>query len=488
MKILVIGLDCAAPELLFGYDDLPNIRRLMESGAYGRLESVIPPITVPAWMCMTTSLDPGTLGIYGFRNRADHTYDGLRIATARSITAPAIWDHLAREGKRSIIVGVPPGYPPRRINGIAVSCFLTPDTDKNVFTHPPELSQEIRQLVGHYPVDVQGFRTGDKAWLRDEIFAMSRTQFKVVRHLLSKQQWDYFHFVDIGQDRVHHGFWKYHDPNHVLHESNSPFGETIHDYYRHIDAEIGQVLELLSDDTIVLVVSDHGAQRLDGGFCVNEWLVREGLLVLKSYPKEVTPFAKLDVDWEKTTVWSEGGYYARVFLNVKGREPQGVIDPAAYESFRDEIKAKFEHTVDSEGKPLGTLVYKPEEIYKSVQNIAPDLIVHFGALYWRSIGGVGYPSIHVLENDTGPDDCNHAQFGSFILAASNNPLQGEITGAHLLDIAPTLLDLAGYEIPDSMQGRSLVAGRRPESTDLGDYSSDDESIVRDRLSGLGYIG
>ena len=82
MKILVLGLDCAAPELLFGYDDLPNIRRLMESGAYGRLESVIPPITVPAWMCMTTSQDPGTLGVYGFRNRADHSYDGLKIATA----------------------------------------------------------------------------------------------------------------------------------------------------------------------------------------------------------------------------------------------------------------------------------------------------------------------------------------------------------------------------------------------------------------------
>jgi predicted AlkP superfamily phosphohydrolase/phosphomutase len=488
MKILVLGLDCAAPELLFGYEDLPNIRRLMEAGAYGRLESVIPPITVPAWMCMTTSQDPGTLGVYGFRNRADHSYEGLKIATARSITAPAIWDHLAREGKRSIIVGVPPGYPPRRINGVSVSCFLTPDTDKNIFTHPPELSEKIRALVGHYPVDVQGFRSDNKAWLRDEIFAMSRTQFEVVRHLLTTEQWDYFHFVDIGQDRIHHGFWKYHDPLHVLHEPDSPFRETVHDYYRHIDAEIGRVLELLSDDTIVLVVSDHGAQRLDGGFCVNEWLVREGLLVLKSYPKEVTPFAKLDVDWEKTKVWSEGGYYARVFMNVKGREPQGVIDPAEYESVRDEIKAKFEGTVDIEGKPLGTLVFKPEEVYRSVQNVAPDLIVHFGALYWRSIGGVGYPAIHVLENDTGPDDCNHAQFGSFILAASNSPLQGEVTGAHLLDIAPTLMDLGGYEIPSSMQGRSLVAGRRFEEPSNGDYTSDDETIVRERLSGLGYIG
>ena len=161
---------------------------------------------------------------------------------------------------------------------------------------------------------------------------------------------------------------------------------------------------------------------------------------------------------------------------------------AEYESFRDEIKAKFEATVDTKGKPLGTLVFKPEEIYKSVQNVAPDLIVHFGALYWRSIGGVGYPTIHVLENDTGPDDCNHAQFGSFILAASNSPLQGEISGARLLDIAPTLMELGGYEIPASMQGRSLVAGRHIGEMPNGDYTSDDETIVRERLSGLGYIG
>ncbi len=488
MKILVLGLDCAAPELLFGYDDLPNIRRLMEVGVYGRLESVIPPITVPAWMCMATSQDPGSLGIYGFRNRIDHTYSGLGIASARSITEPAIWDHLAREGKRSIIVGVPPGYPPRRINGISVGCFLTPDTDKNIFTHPPEISDEIRKLVGHYPVDVQGFRSDNKAWLRDEIFAMSRTQFQVVRHLLTTKEWDYFHFVDIGLDRIHHGFWKYHDPEHVLHEPDSPFRDTVHNYYRHIDDEIGRVLELLSDDTIVLVVSDHGAQRLDGGFCVNEWLVKEGLLVLKSYPEEVTPFGKLDVDWEKTKVWSEGGYYARVFFNVKGREPQGVIEPTEYEAFRDEIKAKFEATVGPDGRPLGTLVFKPQEIYHSVKNVAPDLIVHFGALYWRSIGGVGYPSIHIRENDTGPDDCNHAQFGSFILAASNSPLQGEVKGARLLDIAPTLLELGGYEIPPSMQGKSLVADKSMAAGDLAGYGEDDETIIRDRLSGLGYIG
>src|SRR6516225_8162755 len=139
-KICVLGLDCAAPDIVFGDARLKNLHRLMRMGTWGRLESVIPPITVPAWMCMATSQDPGSLGVYGFRNRTDHTYGGMGIASSRSITEPAIWDHIAREGKRSIIVGVPPGYPPRRINGLSVGCFLTPDTDKTVFTHPPELS------------------------------------------------------------------------------------------------------------------------------------------------------------------------------------------------------------------------------------------------------------------------------------------------------------------------------------------------------------
>ncbi len=487
MKILVVGLDCAAPELLFGDERLVNFRRLMDAGAYGRLESVIPPITVPAWMCMATSQDPGSLGVYGFRNRVDHSYNGLGIVNSRSIGELAIWDQVAREGKKSVVIGVPPAYPPRKVNGISVGCFLTPDTSKDVYTHPASIGPEIEGLIGKFPVDVKGFRTDDKGWLRDEIYAMSRKHFEVVRHYMKNAEWDYFQFVEIGLDRMHHGFWSHHDPEHVLHEPGNPFRETIRDYYRYLDEELGSLLELLTDDTIVLVVSDHGAQRLDGGFCVNEWLIRQGWLVLNSYPETVTPFGKLDVNWEKTRVWSEGGYYARVFFNVKGREPRGAIEADDYDRFRGEVQARFEATTDAEGKPLGTLVFRPEDIYKNVRNVAPDLIVHFGALYWRSIGGVGYPTLHVIENDTGPDDCNHAQHGAFILASSNNPLRGQVEGTHLLDIAPTLLELGGYDIAPSMQGRSLVAGLDlAEPAGVG-YSSDEEATVRDRLSGLGYI-
>jgi predicted AlkP superfamily phosphohydrolase/phosphomutase len=456
MKLLVIGLDCAAPELLFGDEQLKHFRRLMQSGCYGRLESVIPPITVPAWMCMSTSQDPGSLGVYGFRNRRDHSYQNLAFVTSHSIRTPAIWDEVGRVGKRAHIFGVPPSYPPRKVNGICVGCFLTPDTQRNDYTYPAKIKDEIFDLVGEYSVDVKNFRTDRKNWLRDEIYAMSRKHFDVIRHYLKHSPWDHFQFVEIGLDRMHHGFWQYHDPAHRQYASGNPYQSVVRDYYRYLDEEIGRILELLTEDTTVLVVSDHGAQRLDGGFCVNEWLVREGLLVLEEYPKEVTAFAKLSVNWGKTKVWSEGGYYARVFLNVKGREPAGTIDPADYERVRDDIKARFEATLDDRGKPLGTMVFKPEDVYKTVRNIAPDLIVHLGGLYWRSIGGVGYPSIHVEENDSGPDTCNHAQFGAFILSSPGSPRRGEVDGFRLLDVAPTLLELGGYDIPGSMQGKSLL--------------------------------
>src|SRR5580704_15767799 len=324
MKICVIGLDCCAPDVIFNDERLVNIRRLMDLGLYGRLESVVPPITVPAWMCMTTSQDPGSLGVYGFRNRTDYSYEKLAFANSNSIKAHAIWDQLAREGKKSIIVGVPPNFPPRRINGISVGCFLTPDTTKDEFTHPPQIKTKINELVGEYPVDVKNFRTDRKDWLRDEIFAMSRKQWQVVKWLLKEQEWDYFHYVDIGLDRVHHGFWNYFDKKHVQYEPGNPYENVIPDYYLWLDEQIGSVLELLDNET--------------------------GLLVLHEHPKQVTAFNELKVNWEKTKVWSEGGYYARVFFNVQGREPEGVIPAPEYESFQNEMKARLEVLQDDKGQ------------------------------------------------------------------------------------------------------------------------------------------
>src|SRR3990172_683880 len=88
-KVAVIGLDCVPPELVFDRwrDQLPTLKRLAGEGCWGKLKSVVPPITVPAWSCMMSSRDPGELGIYGFRNRKDHSYDGMAFATATAVVA-----------------------------------------------------------------------------------------------------------------------------------------------------------------------------------------------------------------------------------------------------------------------------------------------------------------------------------------------------------------------------------------------------------------
>jgi predicted AlkP superfamily phosphohydrolase/phosphomutase len=333
------------------------------------------------------------------------------------------------------------------------------DPDKYDYTYPAALRRDVERNVGSYPVAVKGFRTDDKQWLLREIYDMTRKHFAVVRHLLTSVEWDYFQFVEIGVDRLHHGFWKYHDPAHRQHESSHPLNSALADSYKFLDDELGRTFELLDEDTIRLVVSDHGAQGLEGGFCVNEWLVREGLLALHERPPSPRPLRPELVDWTRTRVWSDGGNYARIFVNVAGREPQGVVQPGEYDPLPVDLTARLEALPDDRGEPMGTKLFRPHQLYKTVRNVAPDLIVHFGNLCWRSIGSVGYPSLYIQENDTDPDDCNHAQHGMFILSAPQLGVAGEIEGLRLLDVAPTLRELCGHPMPATMQGQSLIVSQ-----------------------------
>ena len=456
-KVAIIGLDCGEPSLAFDawIDELPNLRRLTQAGLYGNLESCIPPITVPAWTCMAASKDPGTLGIYGFRNRKDNTYEGLRIATNLEVREPRIWDILGRAGKQSITVGVPQTFPiVRPPPGCQITSFLTPSVESE-YTYPPQLKREIADLVGEYMVDVKGFRTENKQWLLDQIYEMTDKRFKVCRHLLTTKPWDLFWMVEMGIDRIHHGFWQFMDKQHHRYQPGNPFENAIHDYYVHTDKLIGELLEVMDlEKTAVWVVSDHGSKRMDGGFCFNDWLIREGLLVMKEPVSEPRRFNFADVDWSKTKVWGEGGYYGRCFINTVGREPQGTVPAGQYESFRDELVAKIEAVPDHEGRPMGTRAYKPQDIYRRVNNVAPDLVVIFGDLRWRSVGTIGNPDVYTFENDTGPDDANHAQQGMYIL--SHPSLRSERRDVSLYDVTPTTLKLMGHPVPDDMRGMSLL--------------------------------
>jgi predicted AlkP superfamily phosphohydrolase/phosphomutase len=460
-KVLIIGLDCAEPSLVFDQwrDDLPTFHRLMENGAYGLLTSSIPCITVPAWSSMLSSKDPGTLGFYGFRNRADYSYDNMSIATGTAVKEKRVWDYLGEAGKQSIVVGVPQTYPVKPINGHLISSFLTPTVQKQ-YTHPNELRYEIdRVLAGQeYEVDVRNFRTEDKDNLLQQIYEMTEKRFKVLNYLIREKPWDFFMFVEMGVDRIHHGFWKYHDPEHHQYEPGNKYENAIKEYYQYIDREVAGLLETVDDNTVVLVVSDHGAKRMDGGFCLNQWLHREGYLVFKEdLPTDgLVKLEKMAVDWEKTTAWGAGGYYGRLWLNVQGREPQGLIPKADYEKVRTEISKKLEGMVDHRGQRLNTICYKPEEIYHEVRNVPSDLLIYFGNLHWRSVGSLGHKDIYTFENDTGPDDANHAQDGMIIYYDPKQPLNGkQLNGRQLMDIAPTVLHLLGQPVPDDMQGEVI---------------------------------
>lgn len=463
-KLMVIGLDCAAPELVFDQwlHELPNIRRVMQAGVSGKLHSSIPPITVPAWMSMMTGRDPGQLGLYGFHNRADYSYANLRIASSASIRERTVWDILGDHGKHSIVIGVPPTYPAKPVRGDLISCFLTPSEAKQ-FTHPFELGDEVRRLVGEYLHDVKGFRTDNKEWLLREIYEMTEKRFTVAKHLLATRQWDFFAMVEIGLDRIHHGFWQFMDQAHVLYPGPNPFQEAIREYHHYLDQRIGELLEFVDDQTTVLIVSDHGAKRMDGSIALNEWLVKQGYLVLNHYPSQSTRFGQLDVNWQETTAWGEGGYYGRVFINVRGREPSGVVPMAEYETFRQTLKAELEAIPDAAGRPLQTRVEAPEQIYRDVRNIAPDLFVFFGDLYWRAAGTVGHGTIHLQENDTGPDGANHDWNGIFVMAEGqalrNGGQQTQVrSNLRLLDVAPTILQAFDLPLPAGMQGQ-VVPGR-----------------------------
>jgi predicted AlkP superfamily phosphohydrolase/phosphomutase len=462
-KVFVVGLDCGDPILVFNQwrDELPNFRQLMEAGAYGPLTSSIPCITVPAWSSMTSGKDPGVLGFYGFRNRADYSYDNMTIATGAAVKEPRVWELLGQAGKQVIVVGVPQTYPVKPVNGYLISSFLTP-TIQRQYTYPNEFRYEIDQLLGgrEYDVDVHQFRTEDKDFLLKQIYEMTEKRFIVLKHLLKNKPWDFFMFVEMGVDRIHHGLWKYMDPTHPKYEPGNPYQDSIKEYYKYLDQELGEMLSALDDDTVVMVVSDHGAKKMDGGICINEWLRREGYLVLKEKPVRESdkpiPFEKVEVDWEKTTAWGAGGYYARIFLNVQGREPKGLIPRADYEKVRDELVTAIEAIPDHEGNPLQTTCFRPEAIYRQVRNIAPDLVIYLGDLHWRSVGSFGFDSIYTFENDTGPDDANHAQDGMIIYYDPQQNLGGAtLSGLQLMDFAPTTLHLMEQPIPEEMQGRVM---------------------------------
>lgn len=459
-KVAIIGLDSVPPEMMFSklLDKLPNIKRMYNRGLHGNLVTCDPPITVPAWMVMMTGKNPGKLGIYGFRHRRGYSYSDGYIVNSANVNEETVWQSLAKAGKSSIVLGVPPGYPPKSVHNCnIVSCFITPSMDKS-FTYPPELKDEVLSVTkGKYIFDVT-FRTENRDSIVKELFEMTEKRFDLAEYLAKNKAWDFFIMHEIGFDRLHHAFWKFFDPTHPKYVPGNKYEHLDEQYYKMADDRIGRLVEIFGEDCLTFVLSDHGSKGMQGAFCVNQWLEKEGYLSFKDKLGSVTDIDKANIDWSKTKAWGWGGYYARIFFNVRGREKEGIVDPKDLEDEKKKLEARITGSIaDNTGRKMNNQVLKPEELYRVTKGDKPDLMVYFGDLDWRSAGTVGHDSLYLFENDTGPDDSVHSMNGIFLAYDPRKNLGGkELKGLKIEDIAPTLLNMYGVKSPnDGVDGRVI---------------------------------
>lgn len=413
-RMMVIGLDCAPPELVFTRyrDVMPNLSGMMDRGRFGPLRSSEPPITVPAWTCMVSGRDPGELGLYGFRNRIEGSTE-LRLATSEDVRVKRVWDWLGEQGYRVAPLFVPLTSPPTPVRGQMVSGFMHPGGEAP-WCFPEGLAGELEERFGPYIPDVEDFRSDDLGRIYREITQMVDQHFAVARWIWEAKSPDFLMMVEIGVDRFHHAFWRHIDPEHPRHEPGNRYANLGRDFYAAIDRQLGRLCALADQETTIMVVSDHGARAMHGGFCINEWLIRRGYLKLVGDPPGPIPLSEARIDWARTKAWAEGGYYGRVFFNVAGREPSGIVDPSDLGPLRAQLSAELEALRDEDGAAVAARVRDPLSTYRQVRGFPPDLMVYFDDLRLRAIGSVGSERLVVQDNDTGPDGCNHAWDGIYI--------------------------------------------------------------------------
>ncbi len=454
-RVALIGLDCASPRLLFGElaSVMPRLTALRVRGTWGTLRSTTPPITLPAWACMLTGRDPGELGIYGFRELAAQSYE-MQLASAAHVRVPWVWERLRAAGKRTAALFVPPTYPVRASADVLVSCLLTPSA-RSVHTHPEALGAELAERLGPYQPDVENFRGHDTSALDvvAELRAMSVQRFAIAKHVWRSEQPDFMAMVDIGIDRLHHVLWRSLDTSDPQYDRNPLLRGAALEYLALVDRELGGLLDELGEDTSVIVASDHGARPLRGAIAINEWLIDQGYLVLRdARPTAPTPLARAAIDWTRTRAWAEGGYYARIFLNVVGREPQGIVQRAERVELRDALAAQLGQIRGPAGELLRHRIETPEALYRAQHGRPPDLLAFFGDLDYRAAGTLGHGRVCLPHNDTGADGCNHDWDGLFVHAGPGAAQQAEPAAWSIYDVTRTILGLAGVRCDDDLLG------------------------------------
>lgn len=546
LRLIVLGLDGATPEivqLLADQGRLPHLRRLMAEGAWGRLRSTLPPVTAAAWSSFMTGLNPAGHGIFQWRTYDPTKYTHLdeRVVSATRLAGRTFWDALGQAGYRVAVLTVPVTYPPWPINGYMVSGYPCPDTQRN-YTHPAEWANTLAEgynfSADHY------LSATDEQILRDGL-EMLRKRTDLALALAEADKIDACILVLGEIDRAQHDFFKYLDPRFALSRTApAHLREAIYRHYEVCDEQVGRLREALADDGVMLIVSDHGgAPHPPRYFHTNAWLRSRGWLELSSARtgtasqmvrrgiqaiRKRLPFEEAlrrrlpaslvdrtrsftlniaDVRWARTQAYRFPMYYPAegIEINLRGRQAEGVVNPGAeYESLVGEIIAALREERDPvTGDAIVSEVYAREEIYSGPYlDIAPDIVFVCRETHrtGTEVRGdfVGPVDLDALSKDNGV----HTMDGILFAYGAGIAREQEISGAQLIDIAPTALYAAGVPVPVEMDGRVLdelfVAKPAPQGSlgasraasaarEVGSITPEDEEDMLNKLRGLGYV-
>jgi predicted AlkP superfamily phosphohydrolase/phosphomutase len=493
---------------------LPNLARLVENGASGRLQSAIPPLTPPAWTSFMTGKNPGKHGIFHFLEPQPGSY-AMRYSNAGSRRAASIWRLLSDAGFTVGSVNVPFTFPPEKCAAFQISGMDTP-SEKSAFIHPPELRAELEGELGKIDLEIRylGFMSTDER--RDQVLeGMARLDEQWTRiglHLLEKHPADVMMLTFMSIDTVQHYFWHYMDARHFQHDARGAkkYGDAIQSVYRRLDAMVGRFLEKLPPETHVVVVSDHGGgPTSDRTVFLNRHLAQLGLLkyregatsalgklrqrvvraayeavrgaltsgqkkklaslfpaLRQKFEGAATSFG--NIDWAGTKAYCSEVLASppSIWINLKGARPNGIVEPGEYEALRDFIAAKLGELRDPrDGSPVIPRVYKREELFHGpFAGEAPDLILD----WWSDNAfqtGTSFPEdtakpvLQIRERApmTEPEwSGTHRLDGILIVKGPAARKAAQIQGARLMDMTPTLLHLMGQKVPDDMDGRVLA--------------------------------
>ncbi len=461
-KVFVLGIDGAPPEYFFKewLNEMPNIKKLMNNGCYAELNSTIPNLSVVAWSSIITGKPPADTGIFEYVYRENYSYTDIHVVTSKNVKADTLWQIASNAGKKSIVCFVVMTWPIKPFNGLLIAGPIFPDKKDIEYTYPKELKEELEnslktKLLVDIP-SVKHYRTMSKEDLIKEVKEVTKINFESIKYLIKNKEWDLFWGFIGPSDRLNHTFWRYMDTLHRRYEKDSPYKNVLKDYYKLVDKELGEIIKFLDKDTKIIVLSDHGITRMHNRINLTDWLIQNNYMALKTPIKQKCEFKPEMVDWKKTKVFAIGAYEAQIFINLKGREPEGIVEEKDYDKLLNELGEKLKKFPGDNGTVLNTKIFKKKENFRGKhENIAPDMIVYFDNLHYGCNNSlIGNSSLWGLETAKGADDACHSLKGIFVMDDKIHK-KGNIGEIDNLDVTPTVLKLLDVNVPRDLKGRVI---------------------------------